>query len=82
LASEDSYTVDGLPLPRIFVSARTGLGLHRLRHALAMTAAAQTAALASPEPDVRDLNRDYSSESPEGPEDFGTMYIGHPQKTP
>ncbi len=82
LASEDSYTVDGLPLPRIFVSARTGLGLDRLRHALAMTAAAQTAAVASPEPDVRDLNRDYSSQKPEESPDFGTMYIGHPQKTP
>ncbi len=82
LASEDSYTVDGLPLQRIFVSARTGLGLDRLRHALAMTASAQSAALASPEPDVRDLNRDYSSQKPEESPDFGTMYIGHPQKTP
>jgi len=82
LASEDSYMVDGLPVPRIFVSARTGQGLDRLRHALALTVASRLPHTSVTEGDVRDLNRDYSSESPEGPEDFGTMYIGHPQKTP
>jgi len=82
LASEDSYTVDGLLVPRIFVSARAGQGLDRLRHALALTVASRLPHTSVNEGDVRDLNRDYSSESPEGPEDFGTMYIGHPQKTP
>ncbi len=82
LASEDSYTVDGLPVPRIFVSARTGQGLDRLRHALALTVASRVPHTSVTEGDVRDLNRDYSSELPERPEDFGTMYIGHPQKTP
>jgi len=82
LASEDSYTVDGLQVPRIFVSARTGQGLDRLRHALALTVASRVPHTSVTEGDVRDLNRDYSSELPERPEDFGTMYIGHPQKTP
>lgn len=82
LASQDSYMVDGLPVPRIFVSARTGQSLDRLRHALALTVASRVPHTSVTEGDVRDSNRDYSSESPEGPEDFGTMYIGHPQKAP
>ncbi len=82
LSSEDSYTVDGQQVPRIFVSARTGQGLDRLRHALAMTSAAAATRASATKDDVRGPKRDYSSQSPEGSEDFGTMDAGHHQKTP
>ena len=73
LATEDSYEVDGLPVPRIFVSARTGQGLDRLRQALARTVRERLPELALPEHDARGLIRDYPPDPPETPEDFGTM---------
>ena len=73
LAAEDSYEVDGQPVPRIFVSARTGQGLDLLRHALARTVRERLPQSAMAEEDVRGLNREYTPHEPEGPEDFGTM---------
>jgi len=73
LACQDTYEVDGLPVTRIFVSARTGRGLDRLRQLLASTVREQLAEVALPEDDARGLSRDYSSDASEPPEDFGTM---------
>ena len=73
LAFEDSYEVDGQPVPRIFVSARTGQGMDLLRHALARTVRER---LPNPEDatqDVRDLYRNSSDEAPDPSPDFGTM---------
>ena len=73
LAPEDTYEVDGLPVPRIFVSARTGQGLDRLRQALARTVREQFTETHPAEDDARGLSRDYRPDASEPPEDFGTM---------
>ena len=73
LAGEDFYEVDGQPVPRIFVSARTGQGLDRLRHALARTVRERLPSPEVPEFDARDLSREYPPADPVPPEDFGTM---------
>ncbi len=73
LATEDFYEVDGQPVPRIFVSARTGQGLDLLRHALARTVRERLPPSEAPEFDARGLPREYLSADPESPEDFGTM---------
>ncbi len=73
LALQDVYEVDGRPVPRAFVSARTGLGLGRLRQALARTVAERLAPEPGAEPDVRGLARDYPATEPKQPPDFGTM---------
>ena len=73
LATQDFYEVDGQPVPRIFVSARTGQGLDLLRHALARTVRERLPQSEVPEFDARGLPREYLSADPESPEDFGTM---------
>ena len=73
LAVEDSYEVDGQPVPRIFVSASTGQGMDRLRHALARTVRERLPEHEALAEDVRDLYRNSAHESPEGAPDFGTM---------
>ena len=73
LAPEDSYEVDGRPVPRIFVSARTGQGLERLRQALARTLHEHQPDLDENGHDVRGLLRKYSEDDPGQAEDFGTM---------
>lgn len=73
LATQDFYEVDGQPVPRIFVSARTGQGLDLLRHALARTVRERMPQSEVPEFDARSLPREYLSADPESPEDFGTM---------
>ena len=73
LAAEDFYEVDGQPVPRVFVSARTGQGLDRLRHALARTVRERLPLPEASEFDARDLSREYLTADPEPPEDFGTM---------
>ncbi len=73
LVLEDTYEVDGLPVPRIFVSARTGQGLDRLRQALARTVRERLPDAPALQYDARGLIRDYPPGMPETPEDFGTM---------
>ena len=73
LASEDVYEVDGQPLTRIFVSARTGQGLDALRQALARTVREQLPMEAPTEHDARGLTREYDTQAPDSPPDFGTM---------
>jgi len=73
LATEDSYDVDGLPVPRIFVSARTGQGLDRLRQALARIVREQLPEADVLAHDARGLVRDYHPGTPETPPDFGTI---------
>ncbi len=73
VAAEDFYEVDGQPVPRVFVSARTGQGLDLLRHALARTVRERLPLPEAAELDARDLPREYPSADPEPPEDFGTM---------
>jgi GTP-binding protein HflX len=59
LAIEDVYEVDGVPVPRIFVSARTGQGLDLLRHALSRTVREHMPEPQWPEDDARGLSREY-----------------------
>ena len=73
LASEDVYEVDGLPLTRIFVSARSGQGLDALRQALARTVREQQPAVPGAEHDARGLAREYGQDGPDATPDFGTM---------
>ena len=63
LQMQDEYELDGTPVTRIFVSARSGHGLDLLRSALAERAQ-QVLGPASPlDDDVRDLPREYSGHS-------------------
>ena len=73
VALEDSYEVDGQPVPRIFVSARTGQGMDLLRHALARTVRERLPDHESLPEDVRDLYRNCPDEDPDASSDFGTM---------
>ena len=73
VALEDSYEVDGQPVPRIFVSARTGQGMDMLRHALARTVRERLPDHESLPEDVRDLYRNCPDEDPDASSDFGTM---------
>jgi GTP-binding protein HflX len=43
LLTEDVYDLDGVPTPRLFLSAATGTGLGALRHKLAALAGSQAA---------------------------------------
>ena len=73
VALEDSYEVDGQPVPRIFVSARSGQGMDMLRHALARTVRERLPDHESLPDDVRDLYRNSPDEDPDASPDFGTM---------
>ena len=59
LQMQDEYELDGIAVPRIFVSARAGLGLDLLRSALAQRAQEVLGSAAPVEEDVRDLPREY-----------------------
>ena len=67
LAAEDSYEVDGQPVPRVFVSARTGQGLDLLRQALARTVQARAEPAAPAEHDARALAWEYPAKAPKTP---------------
>ena len=73
LAFEDGYEVDGQPVPRIFVSARTGQGMDLLRHALARTVRERLPYPETQPDDVRDLYRNSSDVAQDTSPDFGTM---------
>jgi GTP-binding protein HflX len=64
LQMQDHYELDGEPVPRVFLSARSGEGLPLLRSALAdiVKAALPLAELTVPDP--RDLDREYPTASP------------------
>jgi GTP-binding protein HflX len=70
---EDVYEVDGTPVPRIFVSARTGQGLDLLRRALARTVQDRLPVAETPQEDARGLGRASDTDPPETSPDFGTM---------
>ena len=59
LLMQDEYELDGAAVPRIFVSARAGQGLDRLRSALAQRAQQVLGTLMPAQDDVRDLPREY-----------------------
>jgi GTPase len=59
LQMQDEYELDGASVPRIFVSARAGLGLDLLRSALAQRAQEVLGPATPVEEDVRDLPREY-----------------------
>ena len=65
--SEDVYEVEGQAVPRVFVSARTGQGLDRLRQALARTVQARNQPMAEPEHDARALAWEYPAKTPQSP---------------
>ncbi len=73
LELEDFYEIDGQAVPRIFVSARTGQGLDRLRHALARTVQAWLPTTESAPADARGLNPESSAPPTASSEDLGTM---------
>jgi GTP-binding protein HflX len=63
LQMQDEYEQDGMQVPRIFVSAKAGVGLHLLRTALATRAQEALGPVAPAEEDVRDLPREYPGDS-------------------
>jgi GTP-binding protein HflX len=64
LQMQDQYELDGVSVPRVFLSARSGQGLDVLRSALSeIVKAAMPASV--PEPaDPRDLSREYPGDLP------------------
>lgn len=73
LSSQDSYELDGVATPRVFVSARTARGLDGLRQSLARWVQAHMAEHPGADADVRDRYREYLNNTSENPQDFGTM---------
>ncbi len=63
LQMQDEYEQDGMQVPRIFVSAKAGVGLQLLRTALATRAQEALGPVAPAEEDVRDLPREYPGDS-------------------
>ena len=59
LQMQDQYELDGVPVPRVFLSAQTGLGLALLRSALSNIVKAALPPTESSEHDPRDLEREY-----------------------
>jgi GTP-binding protein HflX len=64
LQMQDQYELDGEPVPRVFLSARSGEGLALLRSALSDIVKAALPSTESPEPDPRDLDREYPGDLP------------------
>jgi GTP-binding protein HflX len=64
LQMQDQYELDGDPVPRVFLSARSGEGLALLRSALSDIVKAALPAAPSSEPDPRDLDREYPGDLP------------------
>lgn len=63
LSLQDEYELDGQPVTRIFVSARSGFGLDALRQALASRAQEVLGQNPLRQEDVRDLPREYPGDS-------------------
>jgi GTP-binding protein HflX len=64
LQMQDQYELDGDPVARVFLSARSGEGLALLRSALADIVKAALPPADLSEPDPRDLNREYPGDLP------------------
>jgi GTP-binding protein HflX len=64
LQMQDQYELDGDPVPRVFLSARSGEGLALLRSALSDIVKAALPAAPSSEPDPRELYREYPGDPP------------------
>ena len=64
LQMQDQYELDGVPVPRVFLSAQTGLGLALLRSALSNIVKAALPPTESSEHDPRDLEREYLGDLP------------------
>jgi GTP-binding protein HflX len=80
LQHSDVYEVDGTPVPRVFVSARTGQGLDLLRSVLASVVREAMPAAEPPEDDVRDMSRKYPGHVQDESADFGTMQSQNPEQ--
>ncbi len=64
LQMQDQYELDGVPVPRVFLSAQSGEGLALLRRSLSDIVKAALPAAQSPAPDPRELYREYPGDSP------------------
>jgi GTP-binding protein HflX len=64
LQMQDQYELDGEPVPRVFLSARSGEGLALLRSALSDIVKAALPAAQSSEPDPREMYREYPGDPP------------------
>ena len=64
LQMQDQYELDGVPVPRVFLSAQSGEGLALLRTALSDIVKAALPAAQSPAPDPRELYREYPGDPP------------------
>ncbi len=64
LQMHDQFELDGVPVPRVFLSAKTGVGLAQLRSVLSDTVKAALPSAPLTEADPRDLNREYLGDSP------------------
>ena len=78
--ARDAYEVDGVPVPRVFVSSRTGQGLDLLRSVLADTVREAMPEPQPPENDVRDMPRKYAGHPQDESADFGTMRSQDPEQ--
>jgi GTP-binding protein HflX len=56
---QDQYEINGLSVPRVFLSAKSGKGLDLLRSALSDIVKAVLQSPVSEAPDPRELTRDY-----------------------
>jgi GTP-binding protein HflX len=63
LHMQDLYELDGVPVPRVFLSAQSGQGLALLRTALSDIVKTALPSAVPPDEDPRDLLREYSSDS-------------------
>jgi len=64
LQMQDQYELDGEPVPRVFLSARSGEGLALLRTSLSDIVKTALPSAASHDPDPRDLDREYPADLP------------------
>lgn len=64
LLMQDQYELDGLPVPRVFLSAQSGQGLALLRSALSDTVKAALPPTVQCVDDPRDLSREYPAATP------------------
>jgi GTP-binding protein HflX len=65
LHMQDQYELDGVPVPRVFLSAQSGQGLALLRTALSEIVTHALPIPVMPDEDPRDLLREYPDESAE-----------------
>ena len=64
LHMQDQYELDGNPVPRVFLSAQSGLGLSVLRTVLSDIVKTALPAVLVPETDPRDIDREYEGDMP------------------